>query len=210
MTFLFYVTYHSISKARGNETNKSMNTLAILISCIGLVAYSIYFFERTWYWLWQDKDKYYRLHRNHRTLYSWKSWLKYASILLFHMLFALSYVRTMLKLRPLIQITKIFGEMIEQTIERMKKLEPPMTPKELEDYHQKINKNKEMLVKQENWWKGISFTLVIGVLVTFYPFIYLKTRLVTCFFDPMFFFCAVSILISALVMRCVIKDAPNM
>jgi len=117
----------------------------------------------------------------------------------------------MLKLPPLIQITKIFREMMEQVVERMKRQEQPLTPKEIEEFHQRIDKNKKKLLCQEKWFKWITLALVCAAIATFYPFVYVSVNATSnFFFIPMYLACAVSMLIAVLVMRCVIRDAPNM
>jgi len=63
----------------------------------------------------------------------WIWWFADASFLLFHALFTLSYLRTTVKLPPLIEITKVYCEMLEKILEREMKLEPLTTPKELEE-----------------------------------------------------------------------------
>ena len=43
LIFLMYVTYHLISKLRGNERNVSMNTFGIAMAMLGFVNYLISF-----------------------------------------------------------------------------------------------------------------------------------------------------------------------
>jgi len=117
----------------------------------------------------------------------------------------------MLKLSPLIKITKIYGEMMGEIIERMKKQEQPLTPIELEQYHQKVDENKEKVICREKWFKWISVALVCGEMATCYPYVYVSDYATRNYFvTPMHLVCAVSMLIAVLVMRCVIRDAPNM
>jgi len=67
--FLFYITYHVISKVRDNEKNKKMNNLAIFLSFLGLVGYSIRLTDNATYLL--ITDKYYSWYDNHATKYWW-------------------------------------------------------------------------------------------------------------------------------------------
>jgi len=43
LIFLMYVTYHLISKLRGNERNVSMNTFGISLALLGIVNISVTF-----------------------------------------------------------------------------------------------------------------------------------------------------------------------
>jgi len=86
----------------------------------------------------------------------------------------LSYVRTTLKLPPLIEITNVYSEILEKFPERACKLEPLATPKELEETQKKIEKNKKTLLSQEKWLKGITATLVLVTAATSYPYVYVS------------------------------------
>ena len=117
----------------------------------------------------------------------------------------------MLKLSPLIQITKIYREMMDQVIERMKMQEQPLTPMELEEFHQEIDENKKKVLCREKWFKWMTIALVCAEIATLYPYVYGSgNHTIKNFVIPMHLACAVLMLIAVLVMRFVISDAPNM
>ena len=145
MVFLFFVTYHVFSKIRGNEKNIKMNNQAILLSVLGLFSYSVIFVDWATYLFFDDK--YFNWYDNHDTKSSWIWWFGDVSFLLFHALFTLSYLRTTLKLTPLIEITKVYCEVLEKIPEREMKLEPLPPPKELEENLSKIQKSKRKLLR---------------------------------------------------------------
>ena len=55
LIFLMYVTYHLISKLRGNEKNVSLNTFGIALAVLGFVNVSIMFTEFATYFFIFDK-----------------------------------------------------------------------------------------------------------------------------------------------------------
>ena len=126
--FVFFFTYHVISKLRGNEKNTKMNNQAIFLSFIGLFNYAVYTMVR-----FKLGTKYIGSYSNRRTRYLTIRWASDLSIVMIHVLFTLNYVRTTLKLPPLIEITKVYCEVIEKIPERELKMEPLTTPQELEE-----------------------------------------------------------------------------
>ena len=71
-TFLVYVTYHLISKLRGNEQNVSMNSYGIGLAALGFVNFSVSFTVNFAYIL--INQKYYKWTEKHLTLYRWIWW----------------------------------------------------------------------------------------------------------------------------------------
>jgi len=69
LIFLTYVTYHLISKLRGNEKNVHQNNFGIALAMLGLVNYSEEFTTTVTYSV--IDDKYWKWYENHVTLYLW-------------------------------------------------------------------------------------------------------------------------------------------
>ena len=81
LIFLTYVTYHLISKLRGNEKNAQQNNFGIALAVLGLLSYSVWFTDTTTYSV--INDKYWKWSRqNHDTLYLWIKWSSNTSYLL--------------------------------------------------------------------------------------------------------------------------------
>ena len=108
-----------------------MNNQAILLSVLGLFTYTVRCFN--WAISVFRYDKWSSWLEHNYTKDACMMWSAEASFLLLHALFTLSYLRTTLKLHPLIEITKVYCEMLEKIPEREMKLEPLTTPKELEE-----------------------------------------------------------------------------
>jgi len=51
LIFLIYLTYHLISKLRGNERNVSMNTFGMMLAMLGFVDWSVSFTDYAAYFL---------------------------------------------------------------------------------------------------------------------------------------------------------------
>ena len=69
LIFLMYVTYHLISKLRGNERNVSMNTFGIALAVLGFFHVSVGFTSAVTYHF--ITDKWTKWFENHQTLYNW-------------------------------------------------------------------------------------------------------------------------------------------
>jgi len=67
LIFLANVTYHVISKIRGNEKNVQMNNLCIALALLPLFYYAVYFSDDGTYTLISDKKP--TWYNNHKTLY---------------------------------------------------------------------------------------------------------------------------------------------
>ena len=149
LVFLFFITYHVISKIRRNEKNTNMNNQAILLSFLGLYSYAILFVD--WVAFVWFNEKATILRRSHWEKYLFTWWTASASLLLFHTCFTVNYVRTTLKLPPLIEITKVYNEILEKIPEREFKQQPLTTPQELEDTQKKIEKTKRSYYFRKNY-----------------------------------------------------------
>jgi len=132
LIFLMYVTYHLISKLRGNERNVSMNTFGIGLAGLGFVNVSGGFIGDAIYLLIYDKwDKW---TDNHQTLYFWIWWSAYASNLLFHWFFNLRYVKSTFRLPLLKKSAEFFNEMLNRILEQREDQNIVFTAQELEDH----------------------------------------------------------------------------
>jgi len=110
LIFLMYVTYHLISKFRGNERNVSMNTFGIALAIPGFVSCLVPFIDyATDFFI---PDKWTKWYDSHLTLYDWLWWSYYASFLLFHWFFNLRYVKSTFRLPLLRKSAEFFNEML--------------------------------------------------------------------------------------------------
>jgi len=97
LIFLTYVTYHLISKLRGNEKNAQQNNFGIALAMLGLLSYSMYFineltFSRI-YDKWRKESQ--KITSHYIFGFSGK---KNACYLLFHWFFNLRYVKSTFRL----------------------------------------------------------------------------------------------------------------
>ena len=179
LVFLFFFTYHVISKIRGNEKNTKMNNQAIMLCSLGLFYYSVRFSDwATYIFAYKQSSGWIR---SHHTKYTWIRWASITSYLLFHALFTLSYLRTTLKLPRLIEITNVYSEILEKVPERASKQLPLATPSEIAETQKKIQKNKKRLLCQEKCLNGITAILVIAAVALSYPYVYGSPRKVENF-----------------------------
>ena len=132
LTCLTYVTYHIISKLRGNEKNVQMNNFGIALAVLVLFSYSVYFSDyqirhyspRKWnHWF-----------RNHETRFYSLYWLNNTSSLLFHWFFNLRYVKSTFRLPLLRKSAEFFNEMLQRILEQCEDQNIVFTAKELEDH----------------------------------------------------------------------------
>jgi len=77
LIFLTSVTYHVISKIRGNEKNVQQNNFGIALAVLGLYDYSAYFTDNVAYS--EINGKFLKWTGNHGIQYLWISWSSFAS-----------------------------------------------------------------------------------------------------------------------------------
>jgi len=114
LIFLMYVTYHLISKLRGNERNVSMNTFGIVMAVLGIVDFAVSLTDNAIYFFIYDKwSKWYS---NEVRRYDWIWWSAYATSLIFHWSFNLRYVKSTFRLPLLKKSAEFFNEMLNRIL----------------------------------------------------------------------------------------------
>ena len=207
--FLFSVTYHVISKLRGNEKNPQMNTYGILLGMLGLVAMAItfsdigtFFFIYEMYSIWGS---------NQYTPRQWIWWTSRASILLYHWFFNLRYVKSTLRLPVLQKSAEFLNEMLERILEQREDQEIVFTAQELETQTKEMNELKKRQMDQEAWANTIEAVFLALSAVSAYTFVYVDhNKTINFFFVPTFLLLNATMLIAVVVMRFVIKRMPNL
>jgi len=209
LIFLASVTYHLISKFRGNEKNAQQNNFGIALAVLGLYAYSVWFTDNIVYS--EINDKYSKWRSNHDTLTLWILWLSYTSYLLYHWFFNLKYVKSTFRLPILQKSAEFFSEMLDRIIEQREEQHVVFTPQELEDHTSEMIKLKKRQKKQEKWANTISGVFLLLVAGSGYTYVYVSyNKTINFFFVPMFLLLNATMLIAVVVMRFVIKKTPNL
>jgi len=131
LIFLTYLTYHLISKVRGNEKNVQQNNFGIALAVLGLWNYSVTFTDNVAYS--EIEDKYWKWYENH-DLYPWIWWSTYVSPLLYHWFFNLRYVKSTFRLPILQKSAEFFSKMLDRIIEQREEQHAVFTPQELEEH----------------------------------------------------------------------------
>jgi len=111
---LFYITYHLISKARGNEQNPSMNNYGLVASMIMIVSPALYLFDYgsflfapKWRTSWFG---------DHYIFYHWNWWVANACYLIGHWIFNFRYLKSSFRLPLLFEIAEIYAERLEKAV----------------------------------------------------------------------------------------------
>ena len=209
LIFLTYVTYHLISKFRGNEKNIQQNDFGIALAVLGLLYYSVYFTDTTTYSVIDGKSA--KWYENHDTLYLFIIWTSEISYLLYHWFFNLRYVKSTFRLPILQKSAEFFSEMLDRIIKQREEQHAVFTPQELETHTSKMVELKKRQRKQERWANAITGVFLLLVAGSAYSFVYVAiNKTVNFFFVPIYLLLNATMLIAVLVMRFVIKKTPNL
>ena len=208
-TCLTYITYHTISKLRGNEKNVQMNNFGISLAVLGFVSFSIPFFKYVFGHYRPGKHN--RWIRNHYTYYYWIYWSSNISSLLFHWIFNLRYVKSTFRLPLLRKSAEFFNEMLERIFEHREEQFVVFTASELEDHSIEMAKLKKRQVRQERCANAIEGVFLLLVAMSAYTYVYLSdSKTTNFFFLPMFGLLNITMLIAVMVTRFMIKRTPNL
>jgi len=171
LIFLTYVTYHLISKLRGNEKNLQQNNFGIALAVLGLYTYLVWFTENVAYSVIDDKWWKWS-HKNHNTLYLLIYWSSNTSYLLYHWFFNLRYVKSTFRLPILQKSAEFFSEMLERIIEQREEQHAVFTPQELENHTSEMAELKKRQWKQEIWADTISGVFLLLVAGSGFTYVY--------------------------------------
>ena len=170
LVVLFFVTYHVISKLRGNEKNASMNNYGIGLSSLGLVYYAIIF--TNWMFHLTYSEEYYKYTESHPRLSNWIGLITYGSYMLFHWLFNWRYLKSAFRLPVLEKIVEFHNEMLEKVISQREEQEVLFTASELEENKVKIVEIRDQQKCQEYWFIGIELFFLALMGAAIYPYIH--------------------------------------
>ena len=209
LTCLTYVTYHVISKLRGNEKNVKMNNFGIALAVLGLFSYSVSFIH------YEVRDysprKWNHWSRNHETIFYWLYWFNNTSSLLSHWLFNIRYVKSTFRLPLLRKSAEFFNEMLQRIFESREEQFVVFTTGELEEHSTDMIKLKKRQVRQERCANVIEGVLLLLVAGSAYTYAYVgHDKTTDFFFLPMFLLLNITMLIAVMVTRFMIKRTPNL
>ena len=209
LIFLTYVIYHVISKIRGNEKNPMMNNFGIFMALLPLAYYSVNFTDTGTYTVIQSK--YFSWYRNHETRYWWIYWFLNSAHLLYHWFFNWRYVKSTFRLPVLKKSAEFFNEMLERILKQREDQHVLFTAQELEGHTTEMVELKIVQRRQERRSNVIERFVLLLVVASSYPYVYVSPDKVESFFQvPMFLLLNGVMLYSVLKMRFAIKTMPNL
>jgi len=206
---LFYLVYHLISKARGNEKNPPLNNYGLFVAVFAFVYLGYSFFVLVIFYVLPAES--YVWITKHWVIYLWSYWLSQTCNLLLHANFNFRYITSTFKLPLLIKSAREQAKWIAKFFEQREEQFVMISAEELEEHKEELRKIKVKQNKQERWFTGTKFAFYLLITASWFPFVYYSWELVTNFFHvPLFIILNVAMIIAVIVMRFVIARTPEL
>ena len=103
------MTYHVISKLRGNEKNRHMNNFGVALAVLGFVYYSVFFNSKA-------RRMFLSPTTNKWMVHQWLYWSANSAYLLYHWFFNWRYVKSTFRLPVLKKGAEFHSDMLDQII----------------------------------------------------------------------------------------------